>query len=172
MAYFYTYVHTDIHTYIHTYIHTLNIASHQQKLPSPTNRAPSDASKYGANCDLEPEPAAGRVHVLPLYSRLPPKEQMRVFAQVPKGHRLIVVSTNVAETSITIPNVKYVVDCGREKVCIHVNECVHFSCVFLNLCMYACAHIVRSFFTAFIEINGSTLHAARTQHTRIIGPII
>jgi hypothetical protein len=32
------------------------------------------------------------------------------------GYRLIVVATNVAETSITIPNIRYVVDCGRQKV--------------------------------------------------------
>ena len=39
----------------------------------------------------------------------------RVFAPVPEGHRLIVISTNVAETSITIPGIRYVVDCGRQK---------------------------------------------------------
>ena len=33
----------------------------------------------------------------------------------PDGERLVVVSTNVAETSVTLPNVRYVVDCGREK---------------------------------------------------------
>lgn len=31
------------------------------------------------------------------------------------GHRLIVVATNVAETSITIPGIRYVVDSGRQK---------------------------------------------------------
>jgi ATP-dependent RNA helicase DHX37/DHR1 len=55
------------------------------------------------------------VHVLPLYSLLPPKQQMLVFDQVPEGKRLIVVATNVAETSITIPGIKYVVDAGRVK---------------------------------------------------------
>lgn len=38
-----------------------------------------------------------------------------MFRPVNKDTRLIVISTNVAETSITIPNIKYVVDCGREK---------------------------------------------------------
>ncbi|KAK4050571.1 putative ATP-dependent RNA helicase DHR1 [Microbotryomycetes sp. JL221] len=55
------------------------------------------------------------MHVLPLYSLLPTEKQMRVFAEPPPNTRLVVVATNVAETSITIPNIKYVVDCGRAK---------------------------------------------------------
>ncbi|AGO13362.1 AaceriAFR222Wp [[Ashbya] aceris (nom. inval.)] len=55
------------------------------------------------------------LYVLPLYSLLPTKEQMKVFAEPPKGSRLCVVATNVAETSLTIPGVRYVVDCGRSK---------------------------------------------------------
>lgn len=55
------------------------------------------------------------IHVLPLYSMLAIEEQAKVFAPVPEGHRLIVVSTNIAETSITIPGVSYVVDTGRQK---------------------------------------------------------
>jgi hypothetical protein len=43
------------------------------------------------------------VHVLPLYARLSQKKQGRVFDEIPDGRRLIVISTNVAETSITIP---------------------------------------------------------------------
>jgi ATP-dependent RNA helicase DHX37/DHR1 len=38
-----------------------------------------------------------------------------VFQEPPEGHRLVVVATNVAETAITIPNIKYVVDTGRAK---------------------------------------------------------
>jgi ATP-dependent RNA helicase DHX37/DHR1 len=47
------------------------------------------------------------VHVLPLFAMLPPHEQRRVFEPPPSGtHRLIVVATNVAETSVTIPGIK------------------------------------------------------------------
>jgi ATP-dependent RNA helicase DHX37/DHR1 len=53
--------------------------------------------------------------VLPLYSLLSADDQAKVFAPVPDGHRLIVVATNIAETSITIPGVSYVVDSGRQK---------------------------------------------------------
>lgn len=55
------------------------------------------------------------LYVLPLYSLLPTKEQMKVFRRAPPGSRLCIVATNVAETSLTIPGVKYVVDCGRSK---------------------------------------------------------
>ena len=58
---------------------------------------------------------AGAACVLPLYALLPPQEQLRVFQRPPEGERLIVVATNVAETSLTIPNIRYVVDSGREK---------------------------------------------------------
>jgi len=55
------------------------------------------------------------VHVLPLYSQLPTNQQLRVFDPPPDGSRLIVLATNVAETSLTIPGVRYVFDCGRAK---------------------------------------------------------
>ena len=61
------------------------------------------------------EPPATPMHVLPLFSRLSSAAQMRVFQDVPKGCRMVVVATNVAETSITIPGIRYVVDTGRAK---------------------------------------------------------
>lgn len=45
------------------------------------------------------------MHVLPLYAMLPSAEQARVFSPGPAGSRLIIVATNVAETSLTIPGV-------------------------------------------------------------------
>ena len=60
------------------------------------------------------------VIVLPLFSMLSPKEQAKVFSSATyidaSKTRLIVVATNIAETSITIPNITYVVDTGRQKV--------------------------------------------------------
>lgn len=55
------------------------------------------------------------MHILPLYSLLPTKEQMRVFEPPPEGSRLVILATNVAETSLTIPGTRYVFDCGRSK---------------------------------------------------------
>ncbi|GMH20453.1 hypothetical protein Nepgr_022294 [Nepenthes gracilis] len=61
-------------------------------------------------------PSIGPMHVLPLYAMLPAAAQLRVFGEKKLGERLVVVATNVAETSLTIPGIKYVVDTGREKV--------------------------------------------------------
>jgi len=55
------------------------------------------------------------LHVLPLYSLLPTEAQMRVFDDPPEGTRLCIVATNVAETSVTIPGIRYVVDAGKVK---------------------------------------------------------
>ncbi|KAI0283970.1 P-loop containing nucleoside triphosphate hydrolase protein [Russula aff. rugulosa BPL654] len=55
------------------------------------------------------------MHIIPLYSLLPTEKQMKVFEPPPAGTRLIVVATNVAETSLTIPGIRYVIDCGRAK---------------------------------------------------------
>lgn len=52
---------------------------------------------------------------LPLHSALTNQDQKRVFNTPPKGVRKIVVSTNVAETSITIPDCVVVIDSGRSK---------------------------------------------------------
>ncbi|XP_048873051.1 ATP-dependent RNA helicase DHX33 [Brienomyrus brachyistius] len=53
--------------------------------------------------------------VIPLYASLPPAQQLRVFQTAPKGTRKVVLSTNIAETSITIPGIKYVIDTGMVK---------------------------------------------------------
>jgi ATP-dependent RNA helicase DHX37/DHR1 len=56
----------------------------------------------------EQEDTFAPVHVLPLYALLPRSAQQRVFQPTPPGHRLIVVATNVAETSLTIPGIRCV----------------------------------------------------------------
>lgn len=53
---------------------------------------------------------------LPLFSLLPSAKQTAVFKPPPPGCRFCVVSTNVAETSLTIPNIKYVIDTGKTKM--------------------------------------------------------
>ncbi|KAJ6508792.1 P-loop containing nucleoside triphosphate hydrolase protein [Mycena sanguinolenta] len=64
---------------------------------------------------LESDDVDAPMHIVPLYSLLPSEKQMLVFKPPPPGSRLVVVSTNVAETSLTIPGIRYVVDCGRAK---------------------------------------------------------
>ncbi|KAJ6910237.1 pre-mRNA-splicing factor ATP-dependent RNA helicase DEAH10 [Populus alba x Populus x berolinensis] len=48
----------------------------------------------------------------PIFSSLPSEQQMRVFMPAPAGHRKVILATNIAETSVTIPGVKYVIDPG------------------------------------------------------------
>ena len=55
------------------------------------------------------------VDLLPLHANLSNEDQARVFQPARKGHRKIIVSTNVAETSITIDDVVFVIDSGRVK---------------------------------------------------------
>lgn len=55
------------------------------------------------------------MHIVPLYSLLSSENQMKAFKPPPEGSRFVVVATNVAETSLTIPGVRYVIDCGRAK---------------------------------------------------------
>jgi ATP-dependent helicase HrpA len=54
------------------------------------------------------------VVVLPLYARLPAAEQKKIFRRA--AARKIIIATNIAETSLTIPGVKYVVDTGLARI--------------------------------------------------------
>ena len=54
--------------------------------------------------------------ILPLYSQLPADLQAKIFEKAPDGVRKVVVSTNVAETSITIDGIRYVIDIGYSKL--------------------------------------------------------
>ncbi|KAG8831892.1 putative ATP-dependent RNA helicase DHR1 [Serendipita sp. 399] len=65
--------------------------------------------------DIQDEDTEVPMHIVPLYSLLPSQKQLRVFQEPPPGSRLVVVATNVAETSLTIPGIRYVIDCGRAK---------------------------------------------------------
>lgn len=54
------------------------------------------------------------LEIVPLYARLTSAEQQKIFA--PHRGRRVVLSTNVAETSLTVPGIRYVVDSGRARV--------------------------------------------------------
>ena len=61
--------------------------------------------------------SAGRhVHLVPLYGRLGKEEQERVFEKAPRGKTKVIVSTNIAETSVTIEGITAVIDSGLSKL--------------------------------------------------------
>ena len=74
----------------------------------PGEREIRNLSKQIRHADLK------HAEVLPLYSRLSNQEQNRVFQ--PHRGRRIVLSTNVAETSLTVPGIRYVIDTGVARI--------------------------------------------------------
>jgi len=81
-------------------------------------------------------PEVGEMKCIPLYSTLPPNLQQRIFEPAPPKRpngaigRKVVVSTNIAETSLTIDGVVFVIDPGfaKQKVCglPHIIRSFHF----------------------------------------------
>ena len=63
---------------------------------------------------LAHQPLNRHADVLPLFARLSPAEQDQIFAS--HSHRRIVLATNVAETSLTVPGIRYVIDAGTARV--------------------------------------------------------
>ncbi|GAB4346588.1 MAG: ATP-dependent RNA helicase HrpA [Desulfobulbaceae bacterium] len=57
---------------------------------------------------------SGEAEVLPLFGRLQAKDQRRIFLSFPR--RKIIIATNIAETSLTVPGIRYVVDSGLARV--------------------------------------------------------
>ena len=60
------------------------------------------------------EKLIGKFEVLPLFSRLPINEQQKIFK--PGGIRRVILATNIAETSLTVPRIKFVIDAGFARV--------------------------------------------------------
>ena len=76
----------------------------------PGEREIRDVSKYLRQAAID------RLDVLPLYARLGNKEQNRIFSPDGSGLQRIVLATNVAETSLTVPGIRYVIDSGLARM--------------------------------------------------------
>lgn len=62
------------------------------------------------------DPTSQSLLALPLYAGLSTEQQMYVFEQAPENTRKVIFSTNIAEASVTIDSITYVVDCGYVKL--------------------------------------------------------
>lgn len=63
-----------------------------------------------------PEAEIKDLKILPMYSALPPEKQAEVFKEAPEGARKCIVATNIAETSLTVDGVKFVIDSGYSRL--------------------------------------------------------
>ena len=91
-------------------------------------------------------PSLGPLVVYPLYASLPPRQQQDIFNEAPgpaqaggKPGRKVVVSTNIAETSLTIDGIVFVVDPGfsKQKVCLLL-ICCSFCMTYLTFLSRSC----------------------------------
>lgn len=65
---------------------------------------------------------AAKLLVVPLYAALGSKAVNQVYKPTPPNVRKIVIATNIAETSVTIPGIRFVVDCGLAKEKMHISH--------------------------------------------------
>jgi pre-mRNA-splicing factor ATP-dependent RNA helicase DHX38/PRP16 len=77
-----------------------------------------------ATCELIAERLAQlndppKLSILPIYSQMPADLQAKIFDRAAPGVRKVIVATNIAETSLTVDGIMYVVDCGFSKLKVY-----------------------------------------------------
>ncbi|KAK5124268.1 DEAH-box RNA helicase prp16 [Meristemomyces frigidus] len=77
-----------------------------------------------ATCELVAERLAQlndppKLSILPIYSQMPADLQAKIFDRAAPGVRKVIVATNIAETSLTVDGIMYVVDCGYSKLKVY-----------------------------------------------------
>ena len=80
----------------------------------PTERDIFETAKLLKHHSIPRDDAARKTEILPLYARLPSTEQQKIFRSAP--WRKIVIATNVAESSLTVPGIRYVIDTGTARI--------------------------------------------------------
>ena len=91
-------------------------SSSSQKHSSHADNSSSHADNSSSHADNS-HTNIPKLRVFPLYAALPAEQQAEVFKPVPNDVRKVVVCTNIAETSVTVPGIRFVIDPGfsREK---------------------------------------------------------
>ncbi|KAJ6000642.1 hypothetical protein N7481_001051 [Penicillium waksmanii] len=77
-----------------------------------------------ATCDLVDERLKllndpPKLSILPIYSQMPAEQQAKIFERADAGVRKVIVATNIAETSLTVDGIMYVVDAGYSKLKVY-----------------------------------------------------
>lgn len=80
----------------------------------PTERDIHEAVKLLKSTRIPGDSPGRETEILPLYARLPSERQQQIFK--PGGRRRIVLATNVAESSLTVPRIRYVIDTGTARI--------------------------------------------------------
>ena len=80
----------------------------------PTERDIHEAVKILKSTRIPGDSPGRETEILPLYARLPSERQQRIFK--PGGRRRVVLATNVAESSLTVPRIHYVIDTGTARI--------------------------------------------------------
>jgi ATP-dependent helicase HrpA len=80
----------------------------------PTERHIHDTAKALRGHRIPRDSTGRATEIVPLYARLPAGEQQKIFQ--PHSHRRIVIATNVAESSLTVPGIRYVIDPGTARI--------------------------------------------------------
>ncbi|EAL88094.1 Pre-mRNA-splicing factor ATP-dependent RNA helicase PRP16 [Aspergillus fumigatus] len=60
-----------------------------------------------------------KLSILPIYSQMPAEQQAKIFERAPPGVRKVIVATNIAETSLTVDGIMFVVDSGYSKLKVY-----------------------------------------------------
>jgi ATP-dependent helicase HrpA len=82
----------------------------------PGEREIRDTADAFEGLDKPDRRGGSRLEIVPLYSRLSAADQHKVFSSHPSTVRRVVLATNVAETSLTVPGIRYVVDTGVARI--------------------------------------------------------
>ncbi|MBQ8362895.1 MAG: ATP-dependent RNA helicase HrpA, partial [Thermoguttaceae bacterium] len=80
----------------------------------PTERDIFETAKLLKKHEIPGDDSRRKTEILPLYARLPSTEQQKIFGKT--SWRKIVVATNVAESSLTVPGIRYVIDPGTARI--------------------------------------------------------